>query len=177
MRTMLVLVLGVMALFGFSLALRDRPFGIERVWSALFGPPDLGPVDFSRLVRRTTPNDALACPPGLCPAAKADIETPVFPVPHHVLAARLRALVESEPGARRVADATAGRGDRFVVRTPLMRFPDTVDVLVLPAAGGGSTAAVYSRSQIGRSDIGANLGRIRRWLDDPGLKAPPPPGS
>ncbi len=98
-------------------------------------------------------------------------------MPHHVLAARLRALIEAEPGTLRVADATGGRGDRFVVRTPIMRYPDTVDVLVLPAEGGGSTAAIYSRSQIGRSDLGANLARIRRWLADPSLRAPVLPGS
>ena len=51
-----------------------------------------------------------------------------------------------------------------------MRYPDTVDVLVLPAEGGRSTVAIYSRSQIGRSDLGANLARIRRWLEDPALK-------
>ncbi len=79
MRLVFLAVLAIFAAMGVSVALRDRPFGIERVWQALFGPPDLGPVDFTRLVRRSTPNDALACPAGLCPAAKADIETPVFP--------------------------------------------------------------------------------------------------
>ena len=37
--------------------------------------------------------------------------------------------------------------------------------------GGRSTVALYSRSQIGRSDMGTNLARIRRWLDDPRLVA------
>lgn len=170
MRVVLVVVLAVAALFGVSLALRDRPFGIERLWSSLFGPPDLGPVDFTRLVRRTTPNDALACPAGLCGETRIDIVTPVYDLPHDVLAARMRGLVEAEPAALRVAEAGGGRGDRFVVRTPLMRYPDTVDVLVLPAEGGRSTVAIYSRSQIGRSDLGANLSRIRRWLEDPTLK-------
>lgn len=170
MRGLLVVVLALAALFGLSLALRDRPFGIERLWSALFGPPDLGPVDFTRLVRRASPNDALACPVGLCGDARVDIVTPVYDLPHHILAARVRALVEAEPAAMRVAEAGGGRGDRFVVRTSLLRYPDTVDVLVLPAEGGRSTLALYSRSQIGRSDLGANLARIRRWLADPGLK-------
>jgi len=45
--------------------------GPERLWSQ-FGPSDLGDVDFATLVRRDTPNDALACLPEFC-AAKADL--------------------------------------------------------------------------------------------------------
>ncbi|MDF2974968.1 MAG: hypothetical protein K0R61_5418, partial [Microvirga sp.] len=35
--------------------------GLERTWQGLFGSPDLGPVEFATLRRRTTPNDALIC--------------------------------------------------------------------------------------------------------------------
>ncbi len=170
MRLFLAAVVLGLGLLGLSIALRDRPFGIERLWGALFGSPDLGPVDFTRLVRRSTPNDALACPKGLCGTTKVDLETPVYALPHNELSALMRSFVEAEPGAVRVAEAAGGRGDRYVVRTSLMRYPDTVDVLVLPAEGGRSTVAIYSRSQIGRSDLGANLARIRRWLDNPALK-------
>src|ERR1019366_8498188 len=45
--------------------------GAERFWR-LFGEPDLGPVSFERLERRSTPNDALACPPGFCEARADD---------------------------------------------------------------------------------------------------------
>jgi len=41
--------------------------GPARIWG-LFGPPDLGPLAFESLRRRTTPNDALACPATLCAA-------------------------------------------------------------------------------------------------------------
>jgi len=105
MRALLIVVFVLAAALGLSLALRDRPFGIERVWTALFGSPDLGPVDFTRLVRRTTPNDALACPAGLCGEARPDIVTPVYDVPHHVLRARLDALIAAGGGATRVAEA------------------------------------------------------------------------
>ncbi len=52
--------------------------GRDRVWQ-LFGSPDLGPVTFEKLVRRITPNDALACLPSIC-NTKIDFISPVFAV-------------------------------------------------------------------------------------------------
>ncbi|MFI5106736.1 MAG: hypothetical protein ACHP79_17570, partial [Terriglobales bacterium] len=52
--------------------------GPERFWM-LFGPPDLGAISFETLKRRSTPNDALACPPDVC-SAKSDLLPPVFAV-------------------------------------------------------------------------------------------------
>src|SRR5271166_298012 len=52
--------------------------GPERIW-ALFGPPDLGPVNFETLKRRTSPNDSLACPQNIC-IAKSDLASPIFAV-------------------------------------------------------------------------------------------------
>src|SRR5262245_34672584 len=50
--------------------------GPERLWEQ-FGPADLGPVTFETLERRTTPNDALACPPGIC-KAQSDMTPPEY---------------------------------------------------------------------------------------------------
>lgn len=164
MRSVLTVLGVLLAALAGSIAVQDKPFGIERFWTLAFGPPDLGPVDFTRLERRTTPNDALVCPPGFCGAARIDLPAPVFAMPAHDLRQKIRALALAEPGAVQVAEAASGRGDRYVVRTPLMRYPDTVDALVLPQPEGRSTVALYSRSQIGRSDFGANLARLKRWL-------------
>lgn len=168
-RTLAVLIALAFAalavLFLVARAFPRSPVGIDRLWER-FGPADQGPVDFTRLVRRSTPNDALACPPGLCGSARADIISPVWDVPYHELRARLVAAILAS-GAEQVAQATPGRGDRFVVRTPMIRYPDTVDMMVLPVAGGGSTVALYSRSLVGRSDLGANLARLTAWLFDP----------
>lgn len=135
---------------------------LDRFWQTVFGPPDLGPVDFARLQRSRSPNDALVCPKGFSPQAVPDEEPPVFPVP----ASRLRALVAevalSEPDTVRVA--SAGAQDRYLVRTRLMRFPDTVVVEVMECGADRSTLALSSRSQIGRSDLGVNRRRLARWL-------------
>ncbi len=140
------------------------------VWDAFFGPADQGPVDFATLRRRATPNDALVAPAGTAGSARVDRAPPVWSIPPDILRERLLKVVLATPGVEQVAAASGGKGDRFVAKTRIMRFPDTIDMLVVPA-DGGSSVAFYSRSLLGRSDLGANLSRIEGWLSEPSLKA------
>lgn len=141
-----------------------EPGGIDDLWSALFGKPDLGPVDFARLARRSSPNDALACPAGACPGARADLESPVLPVDGERLRRIVAEVALSEPGTEIVYQGRWEDQDRYVVRSRLLRFPDTVDTLVTGAGEGRSSVAIYSRSQVGYSDLGVNRARVERWL-------------
>jgi uncharacterized protein (DUF1499 family) len=137
--------------------------GRDRVWQ-LFGPPDLGPVTFEKLVRRTTPNDALACLPGVC-NAKIDINSPVFPVAARDLQVALAKVIELEPRTTLVAADEPNLTYRYIQRSKWMRFPDTIVVRLFDLPNGQSTILIYSRSQLGRGDLGVNRARIRRWLD------------
>lgn len=146
--------------------------GPARIWG-VFGPADLGPVDFTRLERRNSPNDALVCPEGFCGAARADLVAPVFATDARALAAAMeRALAAERHLTRVAADAAAGTA-RYVQRTPLLGFPDTIDLRYVDLPGGGSTLAIYSRSKLGHSDLGANRTRIERWLLLLAAAAPP----
>jgi len=143
--------------------------GLERTWQGLFGSPDLGPVEFATIRRRSTPNDALICPRDICLQAQPDAEPPVFPVP----AARLRSLV-SEVALAEPGTSLLDRGpeqDRYLVRTRLMRFPDTVVIQVMERGEMRSTLALYSRSQVGSSDFGVNKRRLARWVERIGTLA------
>jgi uncharacterized protein (DUF1499 family) len=53
-----------------------------------------------------------------------------------------------------------------------MGFPDTVVVRFFKRPGGRSTLALYSRSQLGKSDFGVNRARIARWLEKLTMQAP-----
>jgi uncharacterized protein (DUF1499 family) len=154
----------VVAGVGFLLWRSPEVSAFDRAYALVFGPPDLGPVDFATLTRRSSPNDALACPADLCPNAKSDLVPPVFAVP----AERLRAIVAevalAEADAEIVSSGEGDEQDRYVVRTRLMRFPDTVDVRIIRQGEARATLALYSRSQIGYSDLGTNRARIERWL-------------
>jgi uncharacterized protein (DUF1499 family) len=157
----LLLVVGII----FYLLLEKRPgYGVWYGVAKLTGTPlDIGPVDWATLRRHKTANDALVCPPGHCPDALPDAEAAVYPVAPDELLARLKRVALAEPDTEELPAPRAGAA-RFLQRTRLMRFPDTIDAEVLPAADGRSTLALYSRSLVGRKDFGVNRKRLHRWL-------------
>lgn len=136
--------------------------GPQVLWNAV-GPADQGPVDLATFERPQSRNTALVCPPEFC-AAEADLPSPVFSCTPDELFARVREVME-ERGAEEVAADEAERTARYVDRTPIMRFPDTVSVRVIPE-GDAAQVAMYSRSLVGRSDLGTNLDRLNEVLLD-----------
>lgn len=137
--------------------------GPERIWT-MFGPADLGPVTFETLERRTSPNDALACPTGFC-SADTDIFPPVYSVDVPTLRKALNRALKTERRLTRVDINDQPPTDRFVQRSDTLRFPDTIIVRYIALPGDRSTVAIYSRSQLGHSDLGVNQARIERWLE------------
>jgi uncharacterized protein (DUF1499 family) len=157
--------------FAYLIRLGPEPGGIEDMWTALFGPADAGAVDFATLRRRRAPSDALACPPDVCPHAKPDIVPPVFPVEGERLRALVAEAARADPDTELVFAERWAEHDRFVARSKVLRFPDTIDALIVGQGEGRSTVALYSRSQIGLYDFGVNRARLRRWLDRIGTAA------
>ena len=160
----LAILVALLCLVGIYLLLEKHPvYGAWYGLARLFGSqPDIDPVDWTTLRRHKTPNDALACAAGRCPNAQPDIEPRVYRLEPSALLARLREVVRAEPGTRELS-TEGGHVARFIQRTRLMRFPDTIDVEAFPAPDG-STIAIYSRSLIGRRDFGVNRARVARWL-------------
>ena len=136
--------------------------GPERIWS-IFGPADLGPVTIETFFRRVTPNDALACPPDVCKAA-SDVTPPEYAVTAADLRTAFAKAISAESRLTAVATDDAAMTDRYIQRSALMRYPDTIVVQFFDRPGGRSTIALYSRSQLGKSDLGVNRARIERWL-------------
>jgi uncharacterized protein (DUF1499 family) len=157
------ILVALLCIVGIYLLLEKHPvygawYGVARLAGQR---PDIDRVDWPTLRRHKTANDALACPADLCPTAKSDIESQVYQQEPSALLARLREIALAEPGTRELS--CDGNVARFIQRTRVMRFPDTVDVEVFPAPDG-STIAIYSRSLIGRRDFGVNRARVARWL-------------
>ncbi len=125
---------------------------------------DLRPVDFATLERRETPNDALVCPRNFCPRATADFEPPVFSLSAANLRERLRAVARAEARTLELSGGADAARLRFVQRSNLMRYPDVVDVAIVPLGESASTLALWSRGAVGRRDFGVNRARLERWL-------------
>lgn len=139
--------------------------GPERIWSEVAGPADQGPADLEHLERRPSGNDALACTPeGCSPRMGAvDVPLPIYSQSPPQLLNRLDRLVLAGRDVERVDDRTDPTYRRYVARTRLMRFPDTIDARAQTVDQAGTALLLYSRSLLGRGDMGANAARLREW--------------
>lgn len=135
--------------------------GFERIW-ALFGPADLGRVDFDTLKTRGSRNEFLMAPPGTTPATP-HADAPVFDVSAADLRRAMEKAILSEANVERV-DTNKPDGLAYVQRSQTLRFPDTIDFRFVDRPEGGSTLMAYSRSQLGRKDFGVNKARVLRWV-------------
>jgi uncharacterized protein (DUF1499 family) len=117
-------------------------------------------MDFATLERPLSPNTYLVCTPALCRAARADEDAPVFNAPPAGVRA---ALAEIVPDIAFV-ESPAGLRGSYVAVTRVLRFRDDVDVLLAPTEDGRTQVAIYSRSRLGYSDMGANRKRVKALL-------------
>ena len=132
----------------------------ETVWEITFGDPDLGPVHFPTLKKHSKPNQFLLCPKEICENEIPDAEPEVYRMTKERLKSTFIQALGTE-GRSTVDDA--GDELRFIMRSPTLRFPDTISVEFFDVKGG-ATLAIYARAQIGYKDFGANEKRVRRWL-------------
>lgn len=139
-------------------------YGWENVWERISGPPDLGTVTFLTLQKTPKPNQVLVCPTGYCVSAKIDLESPTYALSAQELKQRFMNAVEGKEQVQRVDDHKDELKLRYVQRTTWLKFPDTIRIEFIAIDAERSTLAIYSQSQIGSSDLGVNLERVKRWL-------------
>lgn len=160
----LTFLIGFVAVWGVAFLIVTT-YGWEKVWTSVSGPADLGPVQFEGLTKGPKPNQVLICPDGLCNDKDRDRASPVYAVDMAMLKTALVKSLEEEPGLTRVDDGSDPRRLRYVQRSRLLRFPDTIRIKFYPLDDEpGSTLALYGQSQIGSGDFGINLERANRWL-------------
>ena len=148
-------------------------FAIDRdgFWQRLAGSPDLGSADFASLATPGSPNQAYASPEGFSPGRPPDIATAQYALPAGELRSRMIeaiAALAAASGWHEHAGRVDGDDDparlRYVVHTPLMRYPDTVEIVFIPLGSDRSTVAMLSRSKLGQGDMGTNRRRVEQWL-------------
>jgi uncharacterized protein (DUF1499 family) len=83
-----------------------------------------------------------------------------------------RKVIASEDRVVLVEAIDQDMSERYIQRSRLMGFPDTIVVRFFERPAGQSTLALYSRSQLGKGDLGVNRARIERWLEKLTMQAP-----
>ncbi len=121
------------------------------------------PQDLRELKRADSPNDSLACPPGIC-RAQADFESPIFGTTPEALLQALRQALADQPRTALAAEVPEPRQAIYVQRSAVFRFPDTIWVQPVDMTNG-SSVIIYSRSNYGYGDFGVNRERVGLWLD------------
>lgn len=161
---LLTFLIGFASLWG-VLFLALTAYGWENVWTKVSGPADSGPVIFEDFAKTAKPHQALICPDGICNDQDRDRTSPIYKLNVDALKSAFLESLEKEKSLTRVDDGKEDNRMRYVQRTRLLRFPDTINVQFFALGEKRSTLALYGRSQIGTSDLGVNLQRLNRWLD------------
>lgn len=127
-------------------------------------PADKWHVDPLTAPKPSTPNSYRAAPSGT--DVDADIVSPDFDVSTELLAEVFDRVARADRNVELVGGSTADGHATYVQRSTVFAFPDYISVKILDAGGGRSSLAVFSRSRIGKSDLGVNEKRVDRWLDE-----------
>ena len=120
------------------------------------------PLNLSLLERNSSPNNALACPPGIC-VAQADIDSPTFTVTLPVLMETVGQVIAAQPRTEQLGQEQEANRMVFVQRTKVLGFKDTIWVQGTEVEDG-SSLIMYSRSNVGYYDFGVNRARLQTWI-------------
>ncbi|MEP1142667.1 MAG: DUF1499 domain-containing protein [Henriciella sp.] len=122
-------------------------------------------IIFKSLKRPPKPNTCLVAPENHCLAAEPDFTSPELSMTPRGLFSKLSEMIAAERSFGKVETDAEHLRLKFVATTGLMRFKDDVDIEVIALDEGRSTFAIYSRSRVGYSDMGANRKRVTKLID------------
>lgn len=132
------------------------------VWEKILPAGNAPKTDFATVMPVDSPNWFLVCPPDYCLKTKPSLIAPDFPFSPEKLHAALQSMIHEQPEIKILSETKASF--ELVVRTKWIGWPDHVSIQILPTNVQGSTLAIYSRSNYGRSDFDVNRERIDGWL-------------
>lgn len=122
-------------------------------------------INFKSLKRPPKPNTCLVAPDNYCLAAEPDFAPPELMMTGRGLFSKLNEIAASERSFGRIETDAEALRIKLVATTGLMRFKDDVDIEVIPLDEGRATFAIYSRSRVGYSDLGANRKRVTKIIE------------
>ncbi len=122
-------------------------------------------ISFKTLKRPPKPNTCLVAPDNHTLAAEPDFAPPELNLSGRALFSKFNEVIASERGFGKIQSDPETLRIKFVATTGLMRFKDDVDIEIIPLDDARSTFAIYSRSRVGYSDLGANRKRVTKLID------------
>lgn len=136
--------------------------------------PEEAQVDPLTVSPPSSPNWALAVPPGVKSVGQPTRAAPVFHAEPEALMAEFDHVAVEEPFVERAGGALETPVWRsYVQRSKVFRFPDYVSVRALDLGDGRASLAIYSRAVYGYGDFGVNAARVDRWLSRLEERLPP----
>lgn len=134
----------------------------------LFKLKPITELNLATLVRPSSPNTYFVCPEGFS-TSQPDQVAPVFSGSVDSLLAAWLDATNRQPRTieflfKSPPSSINNRQVTHVQRSALLGYPDVITAEIIEIPDGGATLAVYSRSQYGHSDLGANRKRITAWL-------------
>ncbi|MFT6677240.1 MAG: hypothetical protein ACJAVM_003453 [Sulfitobacter sp.] len=78
--------------------------------------------------------------------------------------ATLNRIIAQTPRTSLLAGSLETRQLTYITRSKVMGFPDYTTLGIYQARDGQRYLEIYGRSRFGRSDLGVNADRIKRWL-------------
>lgn len=122
-------------------------------------------INFKSLKRPASPNTYLVAPDNHCLASEPDASAPVLAMSGRGLFSKFNEVIAADRSFGKIeADAESLRL-KFVATTGLLRFKDDVDIEIIPISDGQTSFAIYSRSRVGYSDLGANRKRVTKLIE------------
>jgi Protein of unknown function (DUF1499) len=132
------------------------------LWQIILPAGPSTKTDFATLVPPDSPNWFLVCPVDHCLNSKPSMMSPDFPFGAEKLKLYFKDIFQENHNIRILSETETTF--ELVVRTKWIGWPDHVSIQILPVSTSGSTVAIYSRSNYGKSDFDANQSRIDGWL-------------
>lgn len=122
-------------------------------------------IEFHDLRRGLLPNDCLVLPEGFQAVARPDFASPTFAAAPKDLVQTVKEIATDRPDTTLVHETIGSHRLELVRRSRIFRFPDHITIQAFPAAGGGSSLAIYSAAKFGITDLGVNRRQTQALLD------------
>ncbi|HWK47222.1 MAG TPA: DUF1499 domain-containing protein [Stellaceae bacterium] len=105
----------------------------------------------------------LACPVNYC-VRPVDAETPILPLNADKMRAVVRKVIDAQPRTTLIESQNEGLKLRYQQRSSVFGFTDTVTIDIVDVSEDESGIAIYSQSDAGSQDFGANHKRVDDWF-------------